>query len=211
MSLPPVVAARRTTSGVSLALVAVLLVVLGAVLLLHPTQHRAAGGPDPVPAPTGPYVLSAPIREAGAKIWLSPAQLTALHVQFDSPWPKPGALGMYLSHARTIIVNPDYATAGSFDLAGIIAYEYMHDVWSRRSHPAGLTSWMDDVASSDPAVAQRLDDTLALDGSSDVRYTELLSITCTQTSDAHLGPELIAYCDQELPGRHNLPSTDFVY
>jgi hypothetical protein len=211
VSFPPVAGARRTTGTVSIATVVILLIVLGLVVFLRPSQHRATGAPDAVPAPSGPYVLTAQIREAGARIWLSPEQLAALHVQFDSPWPKPGALGMYLSHARTIIVNPDYAAEGSFDLAGIIAYEYMHDVWSTRTHPAGLTSWMDEVAASDPAVDQRLSDTLSLDGSSDVRYTELLSITCTQTTDAHLRPELVAYCDQELPGRRNLPATDFPY
>jgi hypothetical protein len=191
--------------------VVVLLIVFCVVVFVRPTQHRAASARDFVPAPPGPYVLDARISAAGAQIWLTPQQLAELHVQFDSPWPRPQALGMYLEHARTIILNPDYASQGVSDLAGIIAYEYMHDVWSRQSHPAGLTSWMDEAAATDPAVGQRLTETLDLDGSRDVRYTELLSITCTQTSDAKMRPELVAYCDQTLPGRRNLPATDFLY
>lgn len=210
MSFPPVQVARRTRGEVSFVSVAVFLIILCLVVFLRPAQQRAAASPDIIPAPSGPYVLNPQIRDAGAQIWLSPETLTTLHVQFDSPWPKPNAVGLYLSHARTILINPDYASS-SADLAGIIAYEYMHDVWSRRSHPSALASWLDEAAASDPAVAQSLGDTLALDGSSDVRYTELLSITCTQTTDTHLRPELVAYCDQELPGRRNLPRADFPY
>jgi hypothetical protein len=211
VSFPPVPDARRSTASTPILAVGVWLIVLCLVIVLRPTQHRAAASRDVIPAPPGPYFLDSRIREAGAQIWLSPQLLTQLHVQFDSPWPTPQAIGMYLEHARTIIINPDYASYGVSDLAGIIAYEYMHDVWSRRSHPAALTSWLDEVAATYPAVEQRLAETLALDGSPKVRYTELLSITCTQTSDAKMRPELVAYCDQELPGRRNLPATDFLF
>ena len=118
---------------------------------------------------------------------------------------------MYLSRPRTIIINPSYQQRAPQDLAAVIAYEYMHDVWSRHDHPVALMSWMNAVVDSYPEVGRHLAETLDLDRNAEDRATELLSITCIQTSDVHMSSELVAYCDQELPGRRNLPATNFRY
>jgi hypothetical protein len=183
---------------------------LGVHFLLAARHSNAAR--QGIPAPPGPYVLDSRVRVAGTIIGLTPEQLTALHVQFDSPWPaRDQGIATYLDDSRTIIIHPDYSHVGSLELAAVIAYEYMHFVWSHESHPAALTSWMDQVVLSYPAAKQRLDETLEIDGGPEDRWTELLSITCTQTQDAHMTTQLVAYCDQELPGRRNLPLANFVY
>jgi hypothetical protein len=165
-----------------------------------------------IPAPSGPYVLDSRIRDAGATIWLTPAQLSALHVQFDSPWPGGDQSdAIYIDDARTIIIDPHATTAVPGKLAQTIAYEYMHFVWSHKSHPAALTSWLSQLVDTNPAAQQHLEETLQVDGGQQDRWTELLSIACTQTQDAHLSPQLVAYCDQELPGRRNLPALHFSY
>jgi hypothetical protein len=196
----------RRPSGKVLGLLLAVSLIAGGIALLLPAKAQ-----DRIPAPAGPYVLDSRIQAAGALIGLTPDQLTRVHVQFDSPWPGGEALGMYLSRPRTIIINPSYAQRAPLDVAAVIAYEYMHDVWTRHSHPVALMSWMDAVVDTYPEAARHLDETLDLDGTTDVRATELLSIACTQTVDAHMNPGLVAYCDQELPGRHNLPVTNFVY
>ena len=207
--MPDRVANRRLQRLWS-SVVALGVLAIGVHLLLAVTHWNAPR--DRIPAPPGPYVLDGRIRVAGALIGLAPAQLTALRVQFDSPWPA-GDRGVatYLEVARTIIIHPDYGQVAPAELAAVIAYEYMHFVWSHKSHPAALTSWMNQVAMTYPAARQRLDETLQIDGSPKERWTELLSITCTKTQDAHMTSQLVAYCDQELPGRRNLPLSYFVY
>ncbi|HEX4432114.1 MAG TPA: hypothetical protein VHZ96_22785 [Frankiaceae bacterium] len=191
--------------------VAALSVIAIGVHLLFAVRHATAPR-DVIPAPTGPYALDSRIRDAGAVIWLTPEQLSSLHVQFDSPWPAGDqSIGVYIDDARTIIIRPDYASSAPARVATVIAYEYLHFVWSHRPHPAALTSWLDQLVVSYPAAKQNLDETLQVDGDPQDRYTELLSIACTQTEDAHLAPQLVAYCDQELPGRRNLPLANFVY
>jgi hypothetical protein len=167
---------------------------------------------DRIAAPSGPYVLDSRIRDAGAVIWLTPGQLSALHVQFDSPWPAGGqAVGVYIDDARTIIIQPDYGYVAPAQLATVIAYEYMHFVWSHKSHSAALASWLNQIVLAYPAAEQNLEETLQVDADPQDRWTELLSIACTETQDAHMAPQLVAYCDQALPGRRNLPATHFVF
>jgi hypothetical protein len=185
-------------------------IAIGVHLLL--AVHHQNSPRDGIPAPPGPYVLDSRIRDAGAILGLTPAQLTALHVQFDSPWPAGDqGIATYLDASRTIIIRPDYRRAAPLRLATVIAYEYMHFVWSHESHPAALASWMNQVVLTYPAAQQRLDETLDIDGGPGDRWTELLSITCTETQDIHMPTQLVAYCDQVLPGRRNLPLANFVY
>ena len=192
------------------AVAALAVLAIGAHFLLAVKHSKALR--DRFPAPPGPYVLDSRIRAAGAAIWLTPDQLSALHVQFDSPWPAGDqAVGVYIDDVRTIIIRPDYRNVAPWQLETVIAYEYMHFVWSHRSHPAALTSWLNQIVLTYPAAKHILDETLQVDGGAEDRWTELLSIACTETQDAHMAPQLVAYCDQELPGRRNLPAMHFVY
>jgi hypothetical protein len=192
---------------------------VGAVCLLIAamTFWRSGGhaqqASDRLPTPSGPYVLDPRIRTAGAVVGLTQTQLTQLRVQFGSNWPSDlHASAYYLTVARIIVLHPNYANADPARTGAIIAYEYMHYIWDTQRHPAGLKEWLQELRASDPVANAYLERAIAVDnGDVNQTWTEMLSIACTMTQDAHMPRDLVSYCDMQLPGRHALPQSAFPF
>jgi hypothetical protein len=183
-----------------LGLCALLVAELGALAVVPAGPVRTTGDPGPFRGTPVELVVAA------HRLGIPDADLQRLQVRWGLPpglyQPRAGFITAAYHEGHIYIRR----TKRPHDA---LAYEYLHDVWAqlpppRRARILVLLGQFDagNRDRLEPELTELIEADVRNGGSPGAaRFDELHSIACSRTRDGHLQLDLLAYCNDVLPGR----------